>query len=142
LLSFGSWKEQGMKTLEELQAELTPELLELQRLTGIWPSTIEKRHVKEQVIGRLCYLAEEDLSPLELNTLKRALGMNDTKWRTFKAKFIEGVPLKVWCSGLSDGACITDRHNARWPRKSFSLSGFCKEEGGPSCGICQACAHL
>ncbi len=76
-----------MKTLEELQAELTRELLELQRLTGIWPSTVEKRHV---VIGRLCYLAEEDLSPLELNTLKRALGMNDTKWRTFKAKFIEG----------------------------------------------------
>jgi hypothetical protein len=35
-------------------------------------------------------LSEEDLSPLELNTLKRALGMNDTKWRTFKAKFIEG----------------------------------------------------
>ena len=79
-----------MKTLEELQAELTRELLELQRLTGIWPGTVEKRHVKEQVIGRLCYLAEEDLSLLELNTLKRALGINDTKWRTFKAKFIEG----------------------------------------------------
>jgi hypothetical protein len=90
LLSFGSWKGQAMKTLEELQAELTRELLELQRLTGIWPGTVEKRHVKEQVIGRLCYLAEEDLSPLELNTLKRALGINDTKWRAFKAKFIEG----------------------------------------------------
>jgi hypothetical protein len=90
LRSFGSWKGQTMKTLEEWQAELTQELLELQRLTGIWPSTIEKRHVKEQAIGRLCYLAEEDLSALELNTLKRALGINDTRWRTFKAKFIEG----------------------------------------------------
>ena len=79
-----------MKTLEKFKAELTQELLELQRLTGIWPSTIEKRYVKEQVIGRLCYLAKEDLSPLELNTLKRALGINDTRWRTFKAKFIEG----------------------------------------------------
>ena len=79
-----------MKTLDELKAELTQELLELQRLTGIWPSTIEKHHVKEQAIGRLCYLAEEDLSSLELNTLKRALGINDTKWRAFKAKFIEG----------------------------------------------------
>ena len=79
-----------MKTLEELQTELKRELLELQRLTGIWPGTVEMRHVKAQVIGRLCYLAEEDLSPLELNTLKRALGLNDTKWRTFKAKFIEG----------------------------------------------------
>ena len=41
LLSFGSWKEeQSMKTLEELQAELTRELLELQRLTGTWPGCI------------------------------------------------------------------------------------------------------
>jgi hypothetical protein len=43
-----------MKTLEELKTELTQELLELQRLTGIWPGTVEQRHVKEQVIGRLC----------------------------------------------------------------------------------------
>jgi len=79
-----------MKTLEELKADLTQELLELERLAGIWPSTIEKRHVKEQAIGRLCYLAEEDLSPLELGMLKRALGLNDTRWRAFKSKFIEG----------------------------------------------------
>ncbi len=79
-----------MKTFEELKAVLTQELLELERLAGIWQSTIEKRHVKEQAIGRLCYLAEEDLSQLELNTLKRALGINDTRWRAFKAKFIEG----------------------------------------------------
>jgi len=43
-----------MKTLEELKTELTQELLELQRLSGIWQSTVEKRHVKEQAIGRLC----------------------------------------------------------------------------------------
>lgn len=52
LLSFGSWKEeQGMRTLEDVQAELTQEL---QRHTGIWLSTVEKRHVREQTIGRLC----------------------------------------------------------------------------------------
>jgi hypothetical protein len=79
-----------MKTLEELKADFTQELFELERLTGIWPSTIEKRHVKEQALGRLCYLAEEDLSPPELVSLKRALGLNDTRWRAFKAKFIEG----------------------------------------------------
>ena len=79
-----------MKTFEELKAVLTQELLELERLTGIWPSTIEQRHVKEQEIGRHCYEAEEDLSPLELNTLKRVLGINDTRWRAYKAKFIEG----------------------------------------------------
>ena len=44
-----------MKTLEELKADFAQELLELERLAGIWPSTIEKRHVKEQAIGRLCY---------------------------------------------------------------------------------------
>jgi hypothetical protein len=79
-----------MKTLEELKADFTQELLELERLAGIWPSTIEKRHVKEQAIGRLCYLAEVDLSPPELGTLKRALSLNDTRWRAFKSKFIEG----------------------------------------------------
>ena len=79
-----------MKTFEELKAVLTKELLELERLAGIWPGTIEKRHVKEQAIGRLCYLAEEDLSSPELTTLKRALGLNDTRWRVFKGKFIEG----------------------------------------------------
>jgi hypothetical protein len=79
-----------MKTFEELKAVLTQELLELERLAGIWPSTIEKRHVKEQEIGRHCYEAEEDLSPLELNTLKRVLGINDIRWRAYKAKFIEG----------------------------------------------------
>ena len=79
-----------MKTFEELKAVLTQELLELERLAGIWPSTIEKRHVKEQEIGRHCYEAEEDLSPLELNTLKRVLGINDIRWRVYKAKFIEG----------------------------------------------------
>ena len=40
-------KEQDMKSFEELKATFTQELLELERLTGIWPSTIEKRHVKE-----------------------------------------------------------------------------------------------
>jgi hypothetical protein len=79
-----------MKTFEELKAVLTQELLELERLAGIWPSIIEKRHMKEREIGRHCYEAEEDLSPLELNTLKRALGINDTRWRAYKAKFIEG----------------------------------------------------
>ena len=79
-----------MKTFEELKAELTHELLELERLTGIWPSTIEKRNVKEQEIGRHCYEAEEDQSPLEFTTLKRALSINDTRWRAYKVKFIEG----------------------------------------------------
>ena len=131
-----------MKTLEELQAELIQELLELQRLTGVWPSTIEKRHVKEQVIGRLCYLAEEDLSPLELNTLKRVLGLGDTRWRAFKAKFIEGSPLRVWCSGTFKWCLHSWSRKVRRPSKSCSLYGFCKKKEDQSDGICQACPHL
>jgi len=83
-------KEEGMKTFEELKAVLTQDLLTLERLAGSWSSTIEQRDVKEQEIGRHCYEAEEDLSPLELNLLKRGLGITDTKWRAYKAKFIEG----------------------------------------------------
>ena len=79
-----------MKTFEELKAVLTQDLLELEKLARIWPSTIEKRHVKEQEIGRHCYEAEEDLGQTELNTLKRALGINDTRWWAYKAKFMEG----------------------------------------------------
>jgi transcriptional antiterminator len=45
---------------------------------------------KEQAIGRLCYEAEEDLDPLELNALKRLLGVSHSQWQTYKAKFIAG----------------------------------------------------
>jgi hypothetical protein len=86
-------KELSMKTCEELKAVFTQELQELEKLAGIWPSTIEKRHVKEQEIGRHCYEAEEDLSALELNMLKKTLGINDTRWRAYKDKFIEGSSL-------------------------------------------------
>ena len=79
-----------MRKLEELKAMLTEELQELEKLAGIWPSTIEKRHVKEQEIGRHCYEAEEFLSQLELDMLKKTLGINDTRWRAYKAKCIEG----------------------------------------------------
>lgn len=81
---------QHMKTFDELKAVLAKELLEIEQLAGIWPSTMEKRHVKEREIGQHCYEAEEDLSPLELNELKKALGINDTRWRAYKAKFIKG----------------------------------------------------
>lgn len=101
-----------MKTFEELKADLMQELLEMERLTGIWASTIEKRHVKEQVIGQLCYLAEEDLSTPELTTLKRTLGLNDSRWRTFKSKFIEGSPLKIWSSSRFRRHCITGLRTA------------------------------
>jgi hypothetical protein len=79
-----------MKTFAELKSMLTHDLTELEKLEESRFTTIEQRHVKEQEIGRHCYEAEEDLSPLELNTLKRALAINDIRWQACKAKFIDG----------------------------------------------------
>lgn len=79
-----------MRTFDELKALFAQDLFELRQLEKMWSTKIEERHVKEQEIGRHCYEAEEDLSPLELNMLKRQLGVSDAKWREYKARFIEG----------------------------------------------------
>ena len=79
-----------MKSFEELKSLLSRDLSELKKLQDSRFTTIEKRHVKEQEIGRLCYEAEEDLGTLELNALKRTIGMSEREWRTYKALFIAG----------------------------------------------------
>ncbi len=79
-----------MKTFAELKSLLTQELTELKKLQASRFTTIEQRHVKEQEIGRHCYEAEEDLYPLDLDTLKRVLALNDTQWQVYKATFIDG----------------------------------------------------
>ena len=53
LVRVGGRIRQHMKTFDELKAVLAKKLLEIEQLAGIWPSTIEKRHVKEQEIGQL-----------------------------------------------------------------------------------------
>jgi transcriptional antiterminator len=83
-----------MKTFAELHARLSSDLTELGKFEASRLTTIEKRHIKEQAIGRLCYEAEEDLDPLELNALKRLLGVSRSQWQTYKAKFIAGSSLK------------------------------------------------
>ena len=79
-----------MKTFDELKALLTEDLVELMQLEGDWPATVVRRHVKEQEIGRHCYQAEEDLSTLDLDLLKKTLGIDNTRWRRYKTKCIEG----------------------------------------------------
>jgi hypothetical protein len=79
-----------MKTFAQLEAMFAQELLELKELEQNWwliPNT--KRSLKEQQIGRHCYEAEEDLSLPDLSVLKTTLGMDESKWRAYKAKFIE-----------------------------------------------------
>ena len=79
-----------MNTFETFKRRMLSELLELERLNGLWPSTTEKRRVKEREIGRQCYLAEETLDSLELSALKDLLGVNDRQWRAYKARVLEG----------------------------------------------------
>ncbi len=79
-----------MKTFDELRRVMTRELLELKKLEESRFTMIEKRHLKEQEIGRWCYEAEEDLELYDLNLLKRSLGLSEIEWRTDKAKFIAG----------------------------------------------------
>jgi hypothetical protein len=83
-------EEEGMKTFEELKAILTQDLLTFGTLTESCSSTIEQRNVKEREIGKHCYEAEENLDQLELNRLKRVLGIADTSWRAYKTKCLAG----------------------------------------------------
>ncbi len=79
-----------MKTFAQLEAMLAHELAELKELEQrAWLIPTTKRSRKEQQIGRHCYEAEEDLSLADLSVLKTTLSMDESKWRGFKAKFIE-----------------------------------------------------
>lgn len=69
---------------------MTRDLLELKKLEDSRLTTIKKRHVKEQELGRRCYEAEEDLEPSDLNLLKRALGLREREWLTYKATLLAG----------------------------------------------------
>lgn len=44
------------------------------------------RMVKEEQLGRCCYLAEEFLSSVELRTLKAESKLDERQWRTYKAR--------------------------------------------------------
>ena len=79
-----------MKTFAQLEAILAQELSELKELEQrAWLIPTTKRARKEQQIGRHCYEAEEDLGLSDLSVLKTTLGMEESQWRAYKAKFIE-----------------------------------------------------
>lgn len=44
------------------------------------------RLVKEEHIGRCCYLAEEFLEPAELQALKDKIGLDEQQWHAYKLK--------------------------------------------------------
>ncbi len=44
------------------------------------------RMVKEEQLGRCCYLAEEFLDSTELSTLKDEAKLNERQWRAYKGR--------------------------------------------------------
>ncbi len=76
-----------MSSLDQLQTLIGDDLRELHLLYRhrwfVWPMD---RIVKEEHLGRCCYLAEEMLSTADLHALKAAVGLNEEEWRKFKLK--------------------------------------------------------
>ncbi len=76
-----------METFDTLQTLFSHDLSELHQLRKrgwhILPTT---RSVKEEHLGRCCYLAEEFLSSADLRALKRKVGLDEREWQAYKAK--------------------------------------------------------
>lgn len=76
-----------MNIFETLQSLLLQDLSDLREIQKrgwfVWPMT---RAVKEERLGRCCYLAEEFLAPADLYTLKHRVGLNERQWRAYKVK--------------------------------------------------------
>jgi hypothetical protein len=76
-----------VNTFETLQTLFSQDLHELQCLRKrMWFALSMSRVVKEEHIGRCCYLAEEFLSTQELIALKQELGLDEQSWLSYKTK--------------------------------------------------------
>ena len=76
-----------MNTFDSLQALFLQDLRELDQLQRRgWRVLPTTRVVKEEHLGRCCYLAEEFLSSEALCTLKQDLKLDEQQWRSYKAK--------------------------------------------------------
>jgi len=76
-----------MNTFDSLQALFLHDLQELHQLRKRgWRALSMTRVVKEEHLGRCCYLAEEFLSSEDLCTLKQDLELDEQHWCAYKAK--------------------------------------------------------
>ncbi len=76
-----------MNTFDSLQALFLHDLQELHQLRKRgWRILSMTRVVKEEHLGRCCYLAEEFLSTEDLCTLKQELELDEQQWCAYKAK--------------------------------------------------------
>jgi hypothetical protein len=76
-----------MNAFDALQTLFVQDLRELHEIRKrgwfVMPMT---RVVKEEHLGRCCYLAEEFLTPADLCALKREVGLDERQWRAYKTK--------------------------------------------------------
>lgn len=74
-------------TLERLQTLFIHDLNELEQLQKHWWFPLSStRVVKEEHLGRCCYLAEEFLDPDDLRTLKGNIRIDERRWRAYKTR--------------------------------------------------------
>jgi hypothetical protein len=74
-----------MRTFDGFTVVLTEGLADMRKLA---PGS-EAYRQKEQEMGRNCYDAEEHLPMTELRLLRGTLGISESKWRRYKAAFID-----------------------------------------------------
>ena len=76
-----------MNTFDRLQTLFLDDLRELHQIRKRgWLVLPMTRAVKEEHLGRCCYLAEEFLSPADLDALKHKVGLDERQWRAYKAR--------------------------------------------------------
>jgi len=91
-----------MKTFIQTRSTLLETLAQLRQLEGAGQVTHALHTVKERETGKLCYQAEEDLSPPELSLLRDMLEMQKRKWATYKSTYYES--LRTLWEGNGEGA--------------------------------------
>ena len=76
-----------MNTFVTLQTLFLHDLQELHQLRKRgWRILPMTRVVKEEHLGRCCYLAEEFLNSADLHILKQQVGLDERQWRAYKTK--------------------------------------------------------
>jgi hypothetical protein len=75
------------KTYETVQVLFLHALHDVQEIKRRgWRVLPMTRMVKEEQLGRCCYLAEEFLSPAELSSLKEEAKLDERQWRAYKVR--------------------------------------------------------
>lgn len=75
------------KTYETVQVLFLHALHDVQEMQRRgWRVLPITRMVKEEQLGRCCYLAEEFLDPAELKALKDEAKLDERQWRTYKVR--------------------------------------------------------